>query len=111
MGAIGGRLEIAGSSATLCLAGELDLAAADDVMALASAALHMAVLDELVIDLSDVTFMDAAGLGTLLTARNLADKASVEFVLRGISDPLVRIFEITGLAEWFGIPLADAGRC
>src|SRR4051794_35006073 len=111
MSTIGGELDVVERSAMVRLAGELDLAAVADVMELTRVALHRGVLDELIIDLSEVTFIDAAGLGALVITRKLADSASVDIVLQGMSPRLVRIFQITGLAEQFGIPSADAGRC
>src|SRR4051794_29708507 len=111
MSTIGGELDVVERSAMVRLAGELDLAAVADVMELTRAALHRGVLDELVIDLSDVTFIDAAGLGALVITRNLAESASVEIVLQGMSSRFVRVLEVTGLAERFGIPSVDAGRC
>ncbi|MGW4379726.1 STAS domain-containing protein [Kitasatospora sp. NPDC004531] len=52
---------------------------------------------EVVLDLSEVTFMDCAGLGALVRARNQADRCGARLVLRGAGRRVVRLLELTGL--------------
>ncbi|QEV03270.1 STAS domain-containing protein [Streptomyces viridifaciens] len=61
---------------------------------------------EVVLDLSEVTFMDCSGLGVLVRARNQADRSGRRLVLRGIGRPVDRILKLTGL----GRRLAPATR-
>ncbi|MBP0450671.1 STAS domain-containing protein [Kitasatospora sp. RG8] len=75
--------------------GEIDLHAAPSLRRALSAALasHRAV----VLDLSEVTFMDCAGLGALVWARNQADRSGRRLVLRGAGRCVVRLLKLTGL--------------
>ncbi|MEU9373677.1 STAS domain-containing protein [Streptomyces sp. NPDC048255] len=49
-----------------------------------------------VLDLTDVSFCDSAGLNTLLGARREAERAGVTLVLACVPGPLHRILERTG---------------
>lgn len=80
--------------------GDLDLATADEL----DRTLRAAVADDgatrqLVVDLSDVTFLDCCALGVLVAARNrLRDR----FWLASPSAPVTRLLELTGLTGVFG---------
>ncbi|KDN87972.1 STAS domain-containing protein [Kitasatospora cheerisanensis] len=52
---------------------------------------------EVVLDLSEVTFMDCAGLGALVRARNQADRSGRRLILCGAGRRVVRLLELTGL--------------
>ncbi|MBO1420243.1 STAS domain-containing protein [Streptomyces sp. FH025] len=52
---------------------------------------------EVVLDLSEVTFMDCTGLGALVRARNQADRSGARLVLRGAGRRVVRLLKLTGL--------------
>ncbi|MEV4557873.1 STAS domain-containing protein [Kitasatospora sp. NPDC049285] len=52
---------------------------------------------EVVLDLSGVTFMDCAGLGALVRARNQAERCGARLVLRGAGGCVVRLLRLTGL--------------
>ncbi|MFI6449682.1 STAS domain-containing protein [Kitasatospora sp. NPDC050543] len=75
--------------------GEIDLAAARHLRRKLARALveHR----EVVLDLSEVTFMDCAGLGALVQGRNLADRTGLRLVLHGIAHPVARLLRLTGL--------------
>lgn len=49
-----------------------------------------------VLDLSDVSFCDSAGLNLLLRASKWAASHDAELVLAGVPGPLLRILEMTG---------------
>ncbi len=55
----------------------------------------------LVIDLSELTFIDSTGLWALLRAREHAHDADWELVLRRGPDAVHRVFELTQSAEAF----------
>jgi anti-anti-sigma factor len=72
------------------LAGELELLLGSD--------------DQVVVDLSDATFIDSQTLSVLLTARNAADQRSLGFVLALPKDAYTqvhRILEMTRLVSSF----------
>lgn len=52
---------------------------------------------EVVLDLSEVTFMDCAGLNVIVAARNQADLHGRRLVLRGVGHRVVRLLKLTGL--------------
>lgn len=61
---------------------------------------------DLILDLSNVTTVDAHGLGVLLQLREQTLAKGIHLELRNLSKPLYRIFEITQLNTVFDI---DAG--
>ena len=102
--------EIDGDQTTIRISGELDLETAPQLIRLATGAVNRSEMTELVIDLSEVSFMDSAGIGGLLRAHRLCDEHGAELRVRGAPPRLRRILAITGLATWFGIPEGDVGR-
>ena len=58
---------------------------------------------EIILDLSNVTTVDAHGLGVLLTLREQTINKGIHLELRNPSQPLFRIFEITRLNTVFDI--------
>ncbi|MFF2548830.1 STAS domain-containing protein [Kitasatospora sp. NPDC058063] len=75
--------------------GEIDLDAAPSLRRALATALESH--QEVVLDLSEVTFMDCAGLGALVRARNQADRCGARLVLRGADRRVVRLLKLTGL--------------
>jgi anti-sigma B factor antagonist len=55
--------------------------------------------DGIVLDLSEVTFADTAGLRTLVDARRHADDAHLRYRLTGVTPSVRRAIELTGLSE------------
>jgi anti-anti-sigma factor len=58
---------------------------------------------EIILDLSNVTIVDAHGLGVLLQLREQTISRGIHLELRNPSQPLFRIFEITRLNTVFDI--------
>jgi anti-anti-sigma factor len=52
----------------------------------------------LVLDLADLTFIDATGIGALLAVRQLAMSSDGALAVANVSKHVVRIFDITGVA-------------
>ncbi|MFI0898112.1 STAS domain-containing protein [Streptomyces sp. NPDC020983] len=75
--------------------GDIDIETAPSLDADLAAALH--THHRVVLDLSDVTFMDCTGLRALVHARNLADRLGNRLVLRGAARPVLRLLRLTGL--------------
>jgi anti-sigma B factor antagonist len=58
----------------------------------------------IVLDLGGMSFIDSSGLGVLVGAlKRLREQSGDAIVLRGMQDPVRRVFEITGLTELFTI--------
>jgi anti-anti-sigma factor len=84
---------------TIRLAGELDMAHADDLTVLAEVAFRDT--SELRLDLTALTFLDSCGLGALVRLRTHADTSGIGMSVRGASDRISRLFRMTGLDDLF----------
>lgn len=79
------------------LHGELDI---DTVPELERALLHSRPAGErVVLDLSELKFMDSTGLRVLLRARATAEEGHWEIVLRNVPANIRRLFDMTGVQE------------
>ena len=58
---------------------------------------------EVILDLSNVSVVDAHGLGVLLQLREQTKAKGIHLELRNVSKPLCRVFEITRLNTIFEI--------
>jgi len=82
--------------------GDLDLATNQQFVQAVTDALVAGHVD-LVVDLSETTFMDSTSLGTLISARRRSHSLGGSFVIF-CSDPrLLRLFEVTSLDKVFAI--------
>ena len=88
--------------AVLTVGGEIDLATAPDLAAAARSALDE-ISSALVIDLSEVTFLDSTGLKVLLTVQKQAQSAGGGLALAGVAGPVEKVIVVTGLTEIFTI--------
>ena len=78
------------------LAGELDLATAPHLAAVLD---RMTVIpDHIVVDVSQLSFIDSSGLRLLMRASNLMDG---RIWLKGCSEPILRLLDIAGVPESF----------
>ncbi|MEU4115685.1 STAS domain-containing protein [Kitasatospora sp. NPDC028055] len=93
---------------TVRVCGEIDLDSAPDLRRELSRAL--ADHRQVVLDLSQVTFMDCSGLNVLMEARNQADRNGACLALRGITRPVARLLELTGLTTWLAPAHRPPGR-
>ena len=102
-----GHLEIgiraAGEQSTVTLAGELDIAAAPEVITLMGGVVEGSTA--VLLDIEAVTFMDSAGLRCVLVCERLCRDAGVAFALTPGSPRIRRLFAVAGLLHW----LPDAG--
>jgi anti-sigma B factor antagonist len=57
--------------------------------------------DTVILDLSQVPYVDSAGLGLLVTAHVSRQKSGRKIVLSGINQRVQRLFEITRVASLF----------
>ena len=84
------------------LHGELDIASADDAQRRVAAAERRAP-SLLVIDLSNLTFVDSSGVRILLLADDRARAAGRRLAVRLGAGPALRVFAALGLVEKFEI--------
>ncbi len=86
------------SRASLAAAGELDLAAVDDLAAVL-ASQEAAGRKFIRVDMSAVTFMDCSCLGVLVGVHRRLAAVRGQLVLSDPSTPVLRLFVLTGLTE------------
>jgi anti-sigma B factor antagonist len=85
----------------LAVRGELDLAAAARVVLAGQKVLTGHIGKTLTIDMSGVTFIDAAGIGALIAIRNHARLNDNLIALTEASPCVLRILNLTGLTAAF----------
>ncbi len=92
----------AGDRARVAVRGELDLENAPDLLRDVVRILERPVAS-ITVDLARVTFIDSSGLATLVAAQHRALQRGIAFELTSVPKQARRIFEITNLAELFGL--------
>jgi len=91
--------------AVVSVGGEVDLETASQLGEHALDALRD-VSPHLVLDITDVGFMDSTGLKVMVTIARRAELAGGSFAVVGASRPVLRILSLTGLDQVF--PLHDS---
>jgi anti-anti-sigma factor len=96
------RFEFKGSDATVAFSGDLTFA---DHMAFREVADRLAATTDktIVVELSNLDFIDSAGLGMLLIAREEASKKNRTLVLRGAKGQVSRMFDLTKFGTLFTV--------
>jgi anti-sigma B factor antagonist len=82
----------------LLVGGELDIATAPRLISVLNRAVQEA-LRSLVVDLSEVDFMDSTGLALLINAHRRLSRRSKGFAVVCPPGPLRRVFEVTDMVE------------
>jgi len=65
---------------------------------------------KLVVDLTDVNYIDSTGLGIFIGVLKTSEKSSSSLKLKGLNDRVKRLFEITGLNEVIDIEIGEKGE-
>ena len=60
-------------------------------------------VDTILVDFSNVTFMDSSGLGALVKAFKTLQAAEVRLFLCSINDQIKMLFELTSMDDYFTI--------
>ncbi len=90
-----------GDTTTVALAGELDIATVAELRDLAYAELDRPECRALVLDLSELTFLDSTGIGCWVQIRTHAASAEKQVTIRSIPPSVRRVLEISGLLPLF----------
>ena len=85
-------------SASVVLSGELDLSTATELQN-RLAWLVLAGVVDIVLDLTNLTFIDSSGISVVVLARKRVDEVGGSLIVRNASPQVLRIFEITGLVD------------
>src|SRR4029079_15921772 len=64
-------------------------------------------IESLTVDLSEVTFMDSAGLGVLTVVRNHAMHAGILCALRDAARHVEQVLRAVGMVDYFDVANAD----
>ncbi|GAC1587501.1 MAG: anti-sigma factor antagonist BldG [Acidimicrobiales bacterium] len=91
-----------GAEFVITLSGELDLATAPDLWAAIDPALQ-AGHTKILLDLTDLAFVDSTGLGVFVRAGKELRAAGGGLVLRSPGERVAKLLEITRLEEVFEI--------
>jgi anti-anti-sigma factor len=92
------RTSVEGTTATVAAEGEIDLSTVDELRNAVTTAADAGV-DKLQLDLTEVEFIDSAGLGGLLELRSTLRSRSVTLQISAGEGPVRQAMEITGLSE------------
>jgi anti-anti-sigma factor len=91
------------AAARVALVGELDVVTAsrvsDELTTLAGQDVKTVV-----VDVSELTFIDSTGLRALLAGREKLHETTASFVLEGASGVVERVLELTGLRDLLSDP-------
>jgi anti-anti-sigma factor len=94
------QLEIAesrdGTAHVVSVRGEVDIATAPMLSQLLHSALESH--EQLVLDLSEVSFIDSTGIGVLVAAARAADADGGGFTIREPSRNVLRVLELSGVS-------------
>lgn len=90
-----------GDETVIRLAGDLDLAAEPDLLALLRAAVSRPEMQTLILDLSGVGFMDSIGIGIVVQAARLCAEHHAELSVRAVGPRVRRILTIAGMTRTF----------
>lgn len=99
-----------GNRIRLGIRGDIDLATRDALTRLCVSALGEPSIRDVVVDLSSVTFLDASGLGSLVTIRNAAHEHGKNLVLSAVPARIIWLLELTDLLGHFTICTASTDR-
>lgn len=87
--------------AVVRLHGRVGIDSSPDLRDQLQAILQGQLLKSIVVDLTEVSFIDAAGIATLLEVLKVARNRQVTLCLKGLQGRMVRLFELTGLQAVF----------
>jgi len=87
--------------AVVCLGGRVTIESSPDVRKRLLALLSGGSLPTLIIDLSELSYIDCSGIATLIEALRIAHQHIGKLELRGVRDGPRHLLEVTGLLDLF----------
>ncbi|MBE5760437.1 MAG: STAS domain-containing protein [Clostridiales bacterium] len=85
------------NSITVCIKGELDHSSAGRIKDELNYAISNAYANDIIIDMSELTFMDSSGIGILLGLYKKLKSRNANLYFRSVSPSIERILDISGL--------------
>jgi anti-sigma B factor antagonist len=92
-----------GSTVVLVLVGEVDFATSDEFRRRLGDLIESSDAPVVVVDLSEVQFIDAAAVGVIVSARAAVAACGRNLYVDGLRAGPARVFEILGL-DWLRLP-------
>lgn len=92
-------------SVVLSVTGEIDLSTADELQNALDGALDATGTTEVCVDLTDVGFLDSAGLRVLVSGQRVAEERGLGFRVTGAQPRVRKVIAITGLTATLGLDL------
>ena len=93
------RRDEAGGVVVLALSGELDVVSAPELELCLNEVMAEAH-DRVVLDLSELAFVDSAGVSVLIKGKQDAESSGRTLVLGRPTEQVHRVFALVGLADW-----------
>ncbi len=87
-----------GNTVTLAVTGEVDVSNASELRAQADAVLADGFTDELVVDLSQVPYIDSTGIGVLVGAAHRAQEAGASLAVANPQKNVERVLGLLGVS-------------
>lgn len=84
--------------------GELDLNTAARLRATMTALLNRGGVSSISLEATGVSFIDSAGVGTLVVAQRICAAVGVRFSIVAASDLVTKVLTVTGVAQTLGLP-------
>ncbi|MCL2286009.1 MAG: anti-sigma factor antagonist [Firmicutes bacterium] len=96
---MGIRIDIHDRTLIAAPEGELDHLQAERLRAQIDAAYDKSPCKHIIIDMAKVSFMDSSGIGMIIGRYKNAETRGGRLALANMSDPMCRLFEISGLSK------------
>ena len=93
------QININGRVLAAALAGELDYHKAERFRTQIDAAFEKSSCRHILLDMGGVSFMDSSGIGMIIGRYKKAEMRGGRLVISGMSAPIAKVFEVSGLAK------------
>lgn len=93
------KVELIADTVQVHVAGEIDLSSSDELRQWIVAAIPSATVDEIDVDLADVTFLDSTGIRALVLAQRAASDKGVTMRVSGARGRVESVLKITGVYD------------
>lgn len=94
-------LKFEGNTARIALSGNIDYSTQDKNLNEYSKALDAKNIQQIQVDLAEVTFLDSSGIRALLTLQVKANEKGISILLLNCRTPIREIFELGGFDRMF----------
>jgi len=96
-------VSVHGPNCDVRVAGDLDIASADELIERGLLGLQARSVNTLTIEMAAVDFLDSTGIGALVTLRNQAVDLGKDMQLHNVTDRVMKVLKMTGLDTVFSI--------